>query len=149
MAAIDPSEFSAAYCICSERTFTSSIPSSNVSTSEATKAEYSPRLCPATTSGLKPLSLSSSKIAIEWYQNKFQQTLVELEDHYSKYRLSDALMSTYKLIWNDFCSWLLEMVKPAYQHAIDKTTYDAVIVLLEDNLKILHPFMPFLTEEIL
>ena len=90
----------------------------------------------------------SSKIAIEWYQSKFQETLAELEDHYSKYRLSDALMATYKLIWNDFCSWLLEMVKPAYQQPIDKVSYDAVISLLEDNLKVLHPFMPFLTEEI-
>ena len=53
-------------------------------------------------------------IAVEWYQAKFQKTLVEIEDHFSKYRLSDALMTTYKLIWDDFCSWLLEMVKPAY-----------------------------------
>ena len=89
-----------------------------------------------------------AKIAIDWYQNKFQQTLAVIEDHFSKYRLSDALMETYKLIWNDFCSWLLEMVKPAYQQPIDKTTYDAVITILENNLKILHPFMPFLTEEI-
>jgi valyl-tRNA synthetase len=74
--------------------------------------------------------------------------LTEIEDHYSKYRISDALMETYKLIWNDFCSWLLEMVKPAYQQPIDKTTYDSVIAILENNLKILHPFMPFLTEEI-
>ena len=89
-----------------------------------------------------------AKIAIDWYQNKFQQTLALIEDHFSKYRLSDALMETYKLIWNDFCSWLLEMVKPAYQKPIDKTTFDAVIAILENNLKILHPFMPFLTEEI-
>ena len=90
----------------------------------------------------------SSTIAIEWYESKFQQTLIELEDHYSKYRLSDALMATYKLIWDDFCSWLLEMVKPGYQQPIDKTTYTAVISILENNLKILHPFMPFLTEDI-
>ena len=89
-----------------------------------------------------------AKIAIDWYENKFQQTLAVIEDHFSKYRLSDALMETYKLIWNDFCSWLLEMVKPAYQKPIDRTTYDAVIAILENNLKILHPFMPFLTEEI-
>jgi len=89
-----------------------------------------------------------AKIAIDWYQNKFQQTLALIEDHFSKYRLSDALMETYKLIWNDFCSWLLEMVKPAYQQPIDKTTFDAIIAILENNLKILHPFMPFLTEEI-
>ena len=86
--------------------------------------------------------------AIEWYLAKFQKTLVEIEDHFSKYRLSDALMTTYKLIWDDFCSWLLEMVKPAYEAPIDKKTYEAVVEILESNLKILHPFMPFLTEEI-
>lgn len=90
----------------------------------------------------------SAKVAIEWFENKFQQTLALIEDHYGKYRISDALMETYKLIWNDFCSWLLEMVKPAYGQPIDKVTYDVVIVILENNLKILHPFMPFLTEEI-
>ena len=90
----------------------------------------------------------SSAIAIEWYESKFQKILIELEDHYSKYRLSDALMVTYKLIWDDFCSWLLEMVKPGYQQPIDKKTYKAVISILENNLKVLHPFMPFLTEEI-
>jgi len=87
-------------------------------------------------------------IAVEWYQAKFQKTLVEIEDHFSKYRLSDALMTTYKLIWDDFCSWLLEMVKPAYEAPIDKKTYKAVVAILESNLKVLHPFMPFLTEEI-
>jgi valyl-tRNA synthetase len=87
-------------------------------------------------------------IAIDWYQAKFQKTLVEIEDHFSKYRLSDALMTTYKLIWDDFCSWLLEMVKPAYGAPIDKITQEAVVAILESNLKILHPFMPFLTEEI-
>ena len=87
-------------------------------------------------------------IAVEWYEAKFQKTLVEIEDHFSKYRLSDALMSTYKLIWDDFCSWLLEMVKPAYQAPIDKKTYQAIVSILESNLKILHPFMPFLSEEI-
>ena len=87
-------------------------------------------------------------IAIDWYHAKFQKTLVEIEDHFSKYRLSDALMTTYKLIWDDFCSWLLEMVKPAYGAPIDKITQEAVVAILESNLKILHPFMPFLTEEI-
>ena len=89
-----------------------------------------------------------ASMAIEWYHAKFQKTLLEIEDHFSKYRLSDALMSTYKLIWDDFCSWLLEMVKPAYEAPIDKKTYEAVVAILESNLKILHPFMPFLTEEI-
>ncbi|WP_370103828.1 valine--tRNA ligase, partial [Winogradskyella sp.] len=91
---------------------------------------------------------SSSKIALEWYESKFQKTIEEIEDHFSKYRLSDALMATYKLIWDDFASWLLEIIKPAYQQPIDKATFDEVIRLFENNLKILHPFMPFLTEEI-
>ncbi|MEY8848090.1 valine--tRNA ligase [Psychroserpens sp. XS_ASV72] len=90
----------------------------------------------------------SSKIALEWYASKFQAALLEIEDHYSKYRLSDVLMTIYKLIYDDFCGWLLEMVKPAYQKPIDKITYDKVIALFEDNLKIVHPFMPFITEEI-
>ena len=89
-----------------------------------------------------------SKIAVNWYENKFQKTLLTIEDHFNKYRLSDALMETYKLVWNDFCSWLLEMIKPAYQQPIDRKTFDAVIAILENNLKVLHPFMPFLTEEI-
>jgi len=90
----------------------------------------------------------SSKIALEWYKSKFSEVLVEIEDHFSKYRLSDALMSIYKLVYDDFCGWLLEIVKPAYQQPIDATTYKQVMSIFEDNLKILHPFMPFLTEEI-
>lgn len=90
----------------------------------------------------------TAKIGLDWYEAKFQKTIVEIEDHFSKYRLSDALMAIYKLINDDFSSWLLEIVKPAYQHPIDKITFDAVIEVLENNLKILHPFMPFLTEEI-
>ena len=85
---------------------------------------------------------------IEWYKAKFNQTLVEIEDHFSKYRISDALMTTYKLVWDDFCSWLLEIVKPEYQKPIDQKTYDEVLGLFEENLKLLHPFMPFLTEEV-
>jgi len=90
----------------------------------------------------------TAKIGLDWYEAKFQKTIVEIEDHFSKYRLSDALMAIYKLINDDFSSWLLEIVKPAYQHPIDKITFDAVNEVLENNLKILHPFMPFLTEEI-
>ncbi|BDW91576.1 valine--tRNA ligase [Flagellimonas marinaquae] len=85
---------------------------------------------------------------IQWYKAKFNQTLVEIEDHFSKYRISDALMSIYKLVWDDFCSWLLEIVKPEYQKPIDQKTYDEVLSLFEENLKLLHPFMPFLTEEV-
>ncbi|WP_418510877.1 valine--tRNA ligase [Corallibacter sp.] len=90
----------------------------------------------------------ASKIAIEWYESKFQKALIEIEDHFSKYRLSDALMAIYKLIYDDFCGWLLEMVKPAYQQPIDAKTYNAIISVFEDNLKIVHPFMPFLTEDL-
>ena len=91
---------------------------------------------------------ASSKIAIEWYEAKLQQTLHSIEDNFEKYRISDALMSIYKLVWDDFCSWFLEMIKPAYQQPIDKITFEKAIEMLENNLKLLHPFMPFLTEEI-
>ncbi len=90
----------------------------------------------------------ASKIAIEWYETKFQKVLAEIEDHFSKYRLSDALMSIYKLVWDDFASWLLEILKPGYEQPIDAITYQAIIAAFENNLKVLHPFMPFLTEEI-
>jgi valyl-tRNA synthetase len=91
---------------------------------------------------------NSSKVAIEWYTAKFQAALVDIEDHFGKYRLSDALMTIYKLIYDDFCGWMLEMVKPAYQQPIDRTTYESVMAIFEENLKIVHPFMPFLTEDI-
>ncbi len=90
----------------------------------------------------------ASKLGIAWYTAKFYQTLAEIEDHFGKYRISDALMAIYKLVWDDYSSWLLEIIKPDYQKPIDKTTYEAVIQLFEQNLKLLHPFMPFLTEEV-
>jgi valyl-tRNA synthetase len=90
----------------------------------------------------------SSKVAIEWYEAKLQQTLLEIEDNFEKYRISDALMGIYKLVWDDFCSWFLEMIKPAYQQPIDSLTLAKSIEMLENNMKLLHPFMPFLTEEI-
>lgn len=90
----------------------------------------------------------ASKLGIEWYTAKLNQTLAEIEDHFSKYRISDALMSIYKLVWDDYSSWLLEIIKPTYQQPIDSTTFYAVIHLFEQNLKLLHPFMPFLTEEV-
>ncbi|HIB48894.1 MAG TPA: valine--tRNA ligase [Flavobacteriaceae bacterium] len=93
-------------------------------------------------------STEAATIALQWYRSKFQKTLAEIEDHYGKYRISDALMATYKLIWDDFCSWLLEMVKPEYGKPIASETYAAVISILEDNLKVLHPFVPFISEEI-
>ncbi|MDX1462088.1 MAG: class I tRNA ligase family protein, partial [Marinirhabdus sp.] len=90
----------------------------------------------------------SAVMAIKWYEEKFQKVLLEIEDHYSKYRISDALMATYKLIWDDFCSWLLEMVKPEYGKPIAADTFKNVIGILENNLKVLHPFVPFISEEI-
>lgn len=90
----------------------------------------------------------ASKLALEWYDSKFNETLLQIEDRFSKYRISDALMSIYKLVWDDYSSWLLELVKPAYQQPIDKITFDVVMRVFENNLKLLHPFMPFLTEEI-
>ena len=90
----------------------------------------------------------TASIGLTWYNAKFQKALIEIEDHFSKYRLSDALMIIYKLITDDFSSWLLEIVKPEYQQPIDKITYHQIVKILEDNLKVLHPFMPFLTEEI-
>jgi len=86
--------------------------------------------------------------ALEWFEASFQKSLTEIEDHFSKYRISDALMAIYKLVWDDFCSWLLEMIKPGYEQPIDENTYQRVIAMFENNLKLLHPFMPFLSEEI-
>lgn len=88
------------------------------------------------------------KTAILWYKSKFQKALSEIESDFEKYRMSDVLMTTYKLIWDDFCSWFLEMVKPNFGEAISEKTYLEVIGLLEENLKILHPFVPFISEEI-
>src|SRR5690606_29673475 len=89
-----------------------------------------------------------SKVAVNWFENKFQKTLAQINDDFEKYRISDALMAIYKLTWDDFCSWYLEMIKPGYQQPIDRVTFDKTIAILEDLLKLLHPFMPFLTEEI-
>jgi valyl-tRNA synthetase len=89
-----------------------------------------------------------NKIAIEWFGSRFNQALGEIEDDFGQYRLSEALMATYKLVWDDFCAWYLEMIKPAYQQPIDKVTYAATVQYFENILKVLHPFMPFLTEEL-
>jgi valyl-tRNA synthetase len=90
----------------------------------------------------------SSRVAVEWMNSRFSQVLAELNDDYDKFRISEALMETYKLVWDDFCAWYLEMVKPPYGQAIDPATYEATLNILENVLKVLHPFMPFLTEEI-
>lgn len=85
---------------------------------------------------------------LNWYKSRFAQVLNEVEDHYSKYRISDVLMTSYKLIYDDFCGWLLEIIKPEYQKPIDPKTLHQVIRLFEDNLRLMHPFTPFITEEL-
>jgi len=90
----------------------------------------------------------SAKISIEWFDEKFNETLKTIDDYYSKYRISDVLMTIYRLIWDDFCSWYLEMIKPQYTKPIDKITYEKTIDIFEKLMQVLHPFMPFITEEI-
>ena len=90
----------------------------------------------------------ASSDAINWFENKLNQTIEDINKSYSQYRISEALMFTYKLIWDDFCSVYLEIIKPEYQKPIDSITYKQSIIFLENILKLLHPFMPFLTEEI-
>ena len=87
-------------------------------------------------------------IAVDWFRSKLSSTVETVEDHYSKFRISDALMSIYKLFWDDYCSWYLELVKPAYGQAIDKATLDATLGFFESLLKMIHPVMPFITEEL-
>jgi valyl-tRNA synthetase len=89
-----------------------------------------------------------NKTAIQWFYSKFNQSLKELTDHFEKFRMSDALHSVYKLIWDDFCTWYLEMIKPEFGKPIDAVTYAKTISLFENALKVLHPFMPFITEEL-
>ena len=87
-------------------------------------------------------------VTINWYNQKFNSVLNTINDHFSKFRISDALMCIYKLIWDDFCSVLLEIIKPQYGQPVDEKTHRDLIKILEKNLIILHPFMPFITEEI-
>ena len=95
---------------------------------------------------------SANKIAIEWFEARLNKQLEIINDHFSKYRISDALMTIYKLVWDDFCAWYLEIIKPDFVDGksmpLDKKTYDATIIFFEKLLKILHPFMPFITEEL-
>ena len=90
----------------------------------------------------------SARIAIEWFKNILAKTIAELDDSFGKYRLSEALMAVYKLFWDEFSSWYLEMVKPAYQQPIDAKTYEATLGFFDSLLRLLHPFMPFITEEL-
>ncbi len=93
-------------------------------------------------------ALEREKIAVDWMNNRYEEVAQEIEDHFSKFRISDALMSVYRLIWDDFCSWYLEMVKPDYGKALSQATYEQTIHLFERLMQILHAFMPFITEEI-
>jgi valyl-tRNA synthetase len=86
--------------------------------------------------------------AIEWFDTKFNQQLTEINDSFDKFRISEALMSTYKLVWDDFCSWYLEMIKPGYEQPIDALTLEATKGFFEKILKIIQPFTPFIAEEI-
>lgn len=86
--------------------------------------------------------------AIAWFESRFNEALIEIESNFKQYRLSEALMATYKLVWDDWCAWYLEMVKPAYQQPVDAITKKISIAYFEEILKLLHPFMPFITEEL-
>ena len=90
----------------------------------------------------------SSKIAVAWFEAKLKKVNEELDDLFSKYRISEALMAVYRLFWDEFSSWYLEMIKPAYMQPIDRTTFDATLRFFEQLLELLHPFMPFITEEL-
>lgn len=89
-----------------------------------------------------------NEAASEWFEQRLDQGIAELEDHFKKFRISDALMTTYKLIWDDFCSWYLEIVKPEFEKPIDQKTYNEVKKFFDVVLQLLHPFMPFISEEI-
>ncbi|MFO7874446.1 MAG: valine--tRNA ligase [Bacteroidales bacterium] len=91
---------------------------------------------------------ADNKTATDWFEANLNKTLATIEDHFSKFRIADALMTVYKLIWEDYCSWYLEMIKPPYQQPIDAVTYQKSIDFLSRLLRILHPFMPFISEEV-
>jgi len=91
---------------------------------------------------------NSNEVAVQWMEQRMAQVLEEIERDFDQYRLSEALMAAYKLTWDDFCSWYLEMIKPAHGTPVDRETYDATISIFSRLMLILHPFMPFVTEEI-
>ncbi len=90
----------------------------------------------------------ASATAVKWFKMQLDKTIAEVDDLFSKYRLSEAMMMIYKLFWDEFSSWYLEMIKPGYQLPIDKATYDATLGFFDGLLRLLHPFMPFITEEL-
>ncbi len=90
----------------------------------------------------------SNQQAIDWFKNRFQEALIEIDHNFKQYRLSEALTAVYKLVWDDFCSWYLEMIKPAYQMPIDAETQAQTLKFFDQIIRLLHPFMPFITEEL-
>ena len=88
------------------------------------------------------------RLAVKWFDNLLSKTIEIVEDHYSKFRISDALMTIYKLFWDQYCAWYLELVKPAYGQPVDGRTYEATMDFFEKLLKLIHPIMPFITEEL-
>ncbi len=90
----------------------------------------------------------AARVAVKWFDNQLSRTIEAVEDHYAKFRINDALMAIYKLFWDDYCSWFLELVKPEYGRAVDGRTYEAAILFFEKLLKLIHPVMPFITEEL-
>ncbi|MBP1167514.1 valyl-tRNA synthetase [Chryseobacterium sp. PvR013] len=93
-------------------------------------------------------AIATDNQAIEWFENKLNKTIAEINDQFEKFRISDALHLIYKLIWDDFCGWYLEAIKPNYGEGISKDVYNKTIYFFEELMKLLHPFMPFLTEEL-
>ncbi|MHA8050889.1 valine--tRNA ligase [Aquirufa sp. ROCK-SH2] len=93
-------------------------------------------------------NLPEHSLAIQWFESKMSQTIVEVEDHFSKFRISDAILAIYNLIWDDFCGKYLEIIKPAYQSPIHAETLHATLRLFDELMRLLHPYMPFITEEI-
>jgi valyl-tRNA synthetase len=89
-----------------------------------------------------------NKVAVEWFSNRLSKTIELIDDHFEKFRLSDSLMTVYKLFWDDFCAWYLEIIKPGFNTKIDKKSYDATMGFFDSLLKLLHPYMPFITEEL-
>ncbi len=94
------------------------------------------------------LARDGNEVAIAWFDARLQQSLEILQEQFDKFKISDALLTSYKLVWDDFCAWYLEMIKPGFEQPIDARTYQATIDFMEQLMKILHPFMPFITEEI-
>src|SRR4030095_274249 len=91
---------------------------------------------------------STENFAIEWFENRLNEAKTEIERSYKEFKLSEALKTIYSLIWDDFCSWYLEWVKPGFEQPIDKTLYEKTVEFFEQLMQLLHPFMPFVTEEI-